>query len=120
MKDILSAHSCKFSYGEQFDKSPEWNKVTKPAMARLVLQHCLVHKMKKNAPEHNETKCLLIKTLLRIHLGVEEMPLFTFFNRIRQFPLAMLKDQCTALCELAEMTTPATAKVKNNSGGSED
>jgi hypothetical protein len=76
--------------------------------------------MKTKGPEFHETRALLLKTLLRLHMVTEEMPLHTFFNRVRQRSLTELKQQCTALCKKAEVSTPATARFKTTPGGSEE
>ena len=59
--------------------------------------------------EFLETRKMLIKTL---HMITEDLPLYTFFNRVRQFSLADLKKQCAELCIMADEKTPATARFK--------
>jgi hypothetical protein len=120
LKAILSAHTLKYTYGHRPGHHNAWHDVAIPTMAKLMKQYCLVHNMMTEGPEFNETKALLLKTLLRLHMVIEEMPLYTFFNRVRKLPLADLKKQCVALCKMADATTPATARFKPTTGGSED
>ena len=120
VRDILSDHSQVFTYRQQLNIGTKWQDVTTATKAKLLKQYCLVHKVPMSGAEFHETRKMLIKTLLRLHMITEDLPLYTFFNRIRQYSLAELKKQCAELCIMADEKTPATARFKATPGSSED
>ena len=119
LKTILNAHTLNFNL-QRNGPATAWHAVSNRAMTALVKQHCLVHSINPRSQPYEETKALLLKTLLQVHLVIEGMPLYTFLNRVRVLPLAKLKEQCVALCKMVDLTTPATARFKPTIGGSED